>query len=101
MLRVFQLRKELGCMSQGTMSITSYLTKFRTLLAEIDNLNHMPKCTCVTRNCTCHNAQKIEKYEEMIKLSKFLMGLHDQYTAGRGQLLMMQPTITQAFSLLL
>lgn len=103
MPRVFQLRKELSAISQGNMTITSYFTKFRTLVAEIDNLNPMPKCICVTRTCLCQNAQKLEKYEDMIKLSQFLMRLTDQYTAIRGQLLMMQPipTITQAFSLLL
>lgn len=39
----------------------------------------------------------------MLKLSQFFMGLSDQYTSVRGQLLMMQPipTISQAFSLLL
>ncbi|XP_074327563.1 uncharacterized protein LOC141665454 [Apium graveolens] len=50
---------------------------------------------------TC--AKKLETYVDMIKLSQFLMGINDQYTSVRGQLLMMQlvPSISQAFSLLL
>ncbi|XP_074367095.1 uncharacterized protein LOC141707685 isoform X2 [Apium graveolens] len=104
MPRVFQLRKELGSMNQNNMAITTYFTKFRTVLVEIENLDPMPKCTCAVRTgCTCQNAQKLEKYEEMIKLSQFIMGLNDQYTTVRGQLLMMKliPSLTQTFSLLL
>ncbi|XP_074340197.1 uncharacterized protein LOC141677941 [Apium graveolens] len=101
--RIFQLRKELASMHQGNMPITSYFTKYRTLMAEIDCLSPIPKCVCVNSNCACENAQKLEKYEDMVKLSQFLMGLGDQYTAVRGQLLMMRPTPTlnHAFSLLL
>lgn len=100
--RVFQLRKELTSLQQGSLSVTPYFTKFRTLMAEIDNLSPLPKCICLTRNCACDNAQKLEKYENMLKLSQFLMGLNDLYTAVRGQLLMMQPipSLSQAFSLL-
>lgn len=90
-------------MNQGNMTITAYFTKFRTLIAEIDDLNPLPKCTYTTSSCTSQNAQKLDKYEDMIKLSKFLMGLSDQYTSIRGQLHLMQPvpTISQALSLLL
>lgn len=103
MPRIFQLRKELASISQGNMSVTSYFTKFKTLVAEIDNLAHIPKCVCATNACTCNNRHKLEQYEEMIKLSQFLMGLGDQFTAIRGQLLIMNPvpSLNQAFSLLL
>ncbi|XP_074375165.1 uncharacterized protein LOC141716901 [Apium graveolens] len=85
------------------MSIISYFTKYRTLMAEIDILSPIPKCVCVNSNCACGNTLKLEKYEDMVKLSQFLMGLGDQYTAVRGQLLMMRPTPTlnNVFSLLL
>lgn len=103
MPRVFQLRKEIASISLGSLSITAYFTKFCTLIAEIDTLNPIPRCTCLASNCTCANAQNLDKYEDMIKLSQFLMGLNEHYTDVRGQLLMMQPTPTnsQAFSLLL
>lgn len=67
--RIFQLRKELASMHQGNMSITSYFTKYMTLMAEIDTLCPIPKCVCITNNCTCENVMKLEKYEDMIKLS--------------------------------
>ncbi|XP_074330936.1 uncharacterized protein LOC141668129 [Apium graveolens] len=103
MPRVFHLRKELSSLTQGSMSITAYFTKFCTLLAEIDTLNPMPKCICASCNCACNNAKKLDNYANMLKLSQFLMGLSDEYTSVRGQLLMMQPmsSLSQVFSLLL
>ncbi|XP_074365665.1 uncharacterized protein LOC141706743 [Apium graveolens] len=103
MPRTFQFRKELSSLQQGNLSVTSYFTKFKTLVAEIDNLPPIPKCTCVTTNCSCQSAQKLNRYEEILKLSQFLMGLSDAFTAIRGQLLLMKPipSLNQAFSLLL
>ncbi|XP_074363351.1 uncharacterized protein LOC141703860 [Apium graveolens] len=103
MPRTFQLRKELSSLQQGNLSVTSYFTKFKTLVAEIDNLAPIPKCTCVTTNCSCQSAQKLNQYEEILKLSQFLMGLSDAFTAIRGHLLLMKPipSLNQAFSLLL
>lgn len=101
--RVFQLKKELMFLSQGTMSVTAYFTKFRTLNDEMDDLSPIPRCSCVTRTCTCEFAAKLEVYDQMHKLSQFLMGLADHFTAVRGQLLMMKPlpSLSQAYSLML
>ncbi|XP_074347404.1 uncharacterized protein LOC141686256 [Apium graveolens] len=46
MPRTFQFCKELSSLQQGNLSVTSYFTKFKTLVAEIDNLAPIPKCTC-------------------------------------------------------
>lgn len=103
MPRIFQLRKEIASISQGSLSITAYFTKFRTLFSEIDDLMPLARCSCASSNCACAHAQRLDKYEDMTKLSQFLMGLNELYTAVRGQLLLMQPvtSITQAYSLLL
>ncbi|XP_074350686.1 uncharacterized protein LOC141690015 [Apium graveolens] len=101
--RVFQLKKELVSLTQGTLSITAYFTKFRTLMDEIDDLSPLPKCICVNSNCCCAYVIKLDEYEQINKLSQFLMGLSDQFTTIRGQLLMMKPlpSLSQAYSLLL
>lgn len=81
------------------MSITAYFTRFRTLLDELENLSSIPRCTCTT--CNVH--QHLKTYEQSLKLSQFLMGLNDQYTVIRGQLLLMHPlpSLNQAYALLL
>ena len=81
----------------------TYFTEFRGLIDELDNLAPIPRCTCTNATCTCNNTQKLDKYEQMMKLSQFLMGLGDQYTNTRGQLLLMSPLpdLSQAYALLL
>lgn len=70
---------------------------------EIDNIAYIPKCVCSTVACTCNYNAKLQNYEQINKLSQFVMGLSDQYITIRGQLLMMipLPSLSQAYSLLL
>ncbi|XP_074352874.1 uncharacterized protein LOC141692029 [Apium graveolens] len=101
--RVFQLKKELMSLYQGSMSITAYFTKFRSLIDEMDDLSPVPRCTCLSTSCQYAFLIKLEEYEQVHKLSQFLMGLSDHLTDVRGQLLMMKPlpSLSQAYSLLL
>ncbi|XP_074347554.1 uncharacterized protein LOC141686415 [Apium graveolens] len=101
--RIFQLKKELTALTQGSMSITAYFTKLRTLTDELNALSPIPKCICPQNSCTCGVNGKLEAYEQLNNLSQFLMGMNDVFTSKRGQMLMMQPlpTLSQAYSLLL
>lgn len=99
--KLFNLKKELAYLSQGNMSISAYFTKFRTLNDELDELADVPRCNC--DKCTCDNNVKIEKYLNDVKLSQFLMGLSEQFTAVRSHLLLVTPTptLSAAYSVLL
>ncbi|XP_074377938.1 uncharacterized protein LOC141719457 [Apium graveolens] len=100
---IFQLKKDLTALKQGSMSITAYFTKMRTLTDELNALAPIPKCICVQNSCACGVSSKLETYEQINSLSQFLMGLNDGFTTIRGQMLMMKPlpTLSQAYSLLL
>lgn len=95
--RLFHLRKELASLTQGTNSINAYFTPFRGLSDELESMSSIPRCACAVSNAA------IDKYEELIKLSQFLMGLNDQYTTTRGQILLINPLpdITRAYAMLL
>lgn len=71
------------------------------MIDELDNLSSLPCCVCAT--CTCDISQKIDSYEQEVKLSQFLMGLSDTYTGIRGQILLMTPlpTLNQVYSMML
>lgn len=101
--RLFQLRKELSSLIQGSKSIIAYCTEFHGLMDELGNLSPIPKCIYTNCNCNCSNSKKLDKYEQMIKLSQFLMELNDQYVNTRGQILLMQPLsdLSHAYSMLL
>ncbi|XP_074337191.1 uncharacterized protein LOC141674381 [Apium graveolens] len=101
--RLFNLRKDLASLTQGTKSITAYFTQFRGLIDELQNLAPIPKCVCVTSNCACSVTVKLEQYERQIHLSQFLMGLNDTFTSTRGHILLMMPltVLSQAYAMLL
>lgn len=101
--RIFQLKKDLTALNQGTMSITAYFTKIRTLTDELNALAPLPKCICVSNTCSCGVSAKLEAYEQINSLSQFLMGLNDVFTSIRGQILLMKPlpTLSQAYFMLL
>lgn len=100
---LFQLRKDIASLSQGTKPITAYFTLFRGLLDELNSLSPRPRCICVNCNCTCNNSQKLDANKQYIKLSQFLMGLSEQFTTTHGQILLKNPLpdITHAYSMLL
>lgn len=101
--RLFNQRKDLASLIQGTKSITAYFTQYRGLMDELENLSPIPKCVCVNSNCACQLSAKLNQYEQRIKLSQFLMGLNDQFTTTRCHILLMQPLpdLSHAYSMLL
>ena len=98
--RLFQVQKDVSCLSQGDLDIASYYTKAKQLWDESHAVSGIPLCTCT--KCECEVNNRLHKYTEERKLIQFLMGLNSSYTAIRGNILMMVPfpTISQAYSLL-
>lgn len=101
MPKLFNLRKEITQLNQGSMSIASYFTKYKSLTDELECLSARPVCTC--DKCTCEINLKLRKYEQKQMLTQFLIGLGDHFTAIRGQILMMKPipTLSQCYFMLL
>ena len=98
--RLFQVQKDVSCLSQGNMDIAGYYTKARQLWDESSAVSGMPMCTCA--KCECGINGKLHNYTEEQRLIQFLMGLNQSYTAVRGNILMMShfPSMSQAYSLL-
>ncbi|XP_074376786.1 uncharacterized protein LOC141718302 [Apium graveolens] len=99
--KLFNLIKELSYLSQGNLSISAYFTKFRSLHNELEALSSIPHCDC--GKCSCNVNAKLDNFSKSTKLSQFLMGLGEQYTAIRGHLLLMTPVpnLSVAYSLLM
>nr|XP_017233154.1 PREDICTED: uncharacterized protein LOC108207203 [Daucus carota subsp. sativus] len=53
--RLFNLRKDIAYLSQGSLSISAYFIKFRSLNDELDELSSIPRCAS-----TCENNSKID-----------------------------------------
>ncbi|XP_070050093.1 uncharacterized protein [Nicotiana tomentosiformis] len=78
--RVFELKKELAHISQGSLDITSYFNKIKQLWDEIASYKVIV--------CTC-GGKAVEDEEQ--KVYQFLMGLNDTYMQTRSTILMMKP----------
>lgn len=99
--KFFNIRKDIAHLTQRTLSISTYFTKFRTLHDELECLVTKPHCTC--NLCTCTINAKLTDMDPTIQLTQFLVGLNDTFTIVRGQILMLKPlpTLSQSYDILL
>lgn len=95
--RIFQLRRELANHTQAQSSVSSYFTKLKTLWEEQSNFR--PICSC--GKCTCGGVRALNAYYQMEYIMTFLMGLNDNFSQVRGQILLLYPLppINKVFSL--
>lgn len=98
--RVYQVLKDLHTLEQGDKSVELYYHKLKNMWDEYVALEPVFSCTIV--NCKCESHKVQDDREQRKRLLQFLMGLHDSYSAARGQILMMTPlpSLPQAFSLI-
>ncbi|XP_068322553.1 uncharacterized protein [Pyrus communis] len=95
-VQLFHLENEIHDCEQGTMTVSSYFTKLKSLWDERDVLCSIPACSCETK-------KEIACYVETQKTMKFLMGLNDSYATVRSNTLLLEPlpTVNKAYSLVL
>lgn len=88
-------------MTQGSLSVSAYFTRFRTIHDELECLTIKPRCTC--NLCTCSVNTKLSELDQSVQLTQFPMGLSESFTAIRGQILMMKPlpTLSQCYAMIL
>ena len=49
--RLFQVQKEVSCLSQGDLDIAGYYTKAKQLWDESQAVSDIPRCTCTKCEC--------------------------------------------------
>ncbi|KAL6347334.1 hypothetical protein AAG906_016787 [Vitis piasezkii] len=102
--RVFSLEKSLSSISQNSKSITEYFSEFKALWDEYISYRPIPSCRCGNLNrCSCNILKDLTDRQQSDYVMKFLVGLHDSYSAIRSQLLLQSPlpSMSRVFSLLL
>ncbi|KAL5819423.1 hypothetical protein ACOSQ4_023265 [Xanthoceras sorbifolium] len=89
---IYQIQKSLATLSQGTMTISVYFTKLKSLWDELDTYRPISACN--------HMKAHIEQREED-QMMQFLMGLNNTYNVVRSNILMITPlpNVRQAYSL--
>ena len=84
--RIFQLRREFINLSQDQQSIGVYFTRLKAIHQDLCDFK--PDFTCP---CTCGGKAKLSEFAESEYVMQFLMGLNENYTHARGQVLLMEP----------
>ncbi|BFG29707.1 hypothetical protein CerSpe_159810 [Prunus speciosa] len=84
--RIFQIERDIACLSQAQMTVAAYYTKLKGLWDELGSYND------TVYSCGADHKRR--------QLMQFLMGLNESYKAIRGQILLMNllPDVCQAYS---
>ncbi|XP_060217054.1 uncharacterized protein LOC132644475 [Lycium barbarum] len=93
--RVFELKKVLAHISQGSLDIASYFTKIKQLWVELASISVHSE-----NRCNCIGGAKSEEEQ---KVYQFLMGLNEVYVQVRSNILMIKslPSMDTTYSILL
>nr|XP_016513378.1 PREDICTED: uncharacterized protein LOC107830364 [Nicotiana tabacum] len=94
--RFYLLWIQIGSLKQGTDSVTSYYTKMKDLWDEIDLLVPGP-------GCDCEETRPFIKQFKNLRLLQFLVGLNENYSQVRSEILLKTPvlTVNQAYALII
>ncbi|XP_075636871.1 uncharacterized protein LOC142609131 [Castanea sativa] len=98
--RLFELGKEISHLAQGSLSVSSYFTKFKTLWNEYANYQPFTVYTCA---CTCGSKSSQLDAQHKEHVFRFLMGLNDSYGHIISQILLIEPlpSLSKVCSLIL
>ncbi|XP_060965603.1 uncharacterized protein LOC133034521 [Cannabis sativa] len=91
--RIYDAKKTMQNLVQGSSSVTSYFTRLKSLWDQIRELRPQPVCNC--------GAMKvILEQQEEDRLLEFLVGLNDSFSNVRSQILMRDPlpTVNKAYA---
>jgi hypothetical protein len=102
--RVFSLEKSLSSISQNSKTVTDYFSEFKALWDEYISFRPIPNCKCGNLDsCSCNILKHLTDRQQSDYVMKFLVGLHDSFSAVRSQLLLQTPLLSmgKVFSLLL
>lgn len=94
--RIHFLHKEIHSMSQGTLTVSNYFSRFRECWDEFDAIMPCP-------SCNCPESRNYIQHFDYQRLFQFLTGLNESYAPNRSQILMMTPTpsINQVYSMVI
>ncbi|KAK9684766.1 hypothetical protein RND81_10G230700 [Saponaria officinalis] len=102
-VEIYQLKKDLGDITQQNDSLVEYFSKLKRTWENIDSIYPLPLCSCgAIELCTCKLLKRIVDRESQSRLLQFLMGLNNMYDSVRSNVLTMEPLppLNKAFALL-
>lgn len=92
----YSLTQQIWSLQQGTLSLSEYYTKLKTLWDDLDGAD----CAMTCRNCSCCRTMNTKL--EHSRIIKFLAGLNDSYATIRSNIIMKKivPPLGEIYNLL-
>ncbi|XP_071712853.1 uncharacterized protein [Rutidosis leptorrhynchoides] len=85
---IFNLHQQINTLKQNDSTLYEYYHKLNTLWKQYDAMVSSPDCTCGAVACSCEAGTSHKEHKKMMKLMQFLMGLSDEYTTVRSNILL-------------
>lgn len=82
----YQLEQAIYTLKQGSLDLSTYYTKKKTLWEQLVNTKSNN-----AKNCNCDQVKELLEDAETSRVIHFLMGLNDSFENVRGQILNMKP----------
>lgn len=95
--RIYQLEQEILNLRQGSMELSTYYTKMKTLWQCLASTKSQKICTC-----SCGKVEELLEDAETSRIIQFLMGLNDSYANIRGQMINKKhrPSLSSIYNML-
>ncbi|XP_019168540.1 PREDICTED: uncharacterized protein LOC109164466 [Ipomoea nil] len=87
--RISILQNEIYNLKQGSLTVSEYYTRCRTMWEEMNAMRPLPAYLCT--GCACNLADKIRKERDIDQVIRFLQGLNDDYNALKSNVLILDP----------
>ncbi|XP_022030790.1 uncharacterized protein LOC110931715 [Helianthus annuus] len=87
--RAYELKQLLSMTKQDGSSVSAYYTRLRVIWDEIGSVFHVARCSC--SECKCGVGKTAGEQRDKEKLYEFLLGLDNDYSTIRTQILAMKP----------
>ncbi|XP_024013337.1 uncharacterized protein LOC112087621 [Eutrema salsugineum] len=95
--RKYQLEQAVMTLKQGSLDLSAYYTKKKTLWEQLSNTRNR-----IVKKCDCDQVKELLEEAETSRVIQFLMGLNDNFNNIRGQILNMKPrpSLTEIYNML-
>ncbi|XP_024969741.1 uncharacterized protein LOC112509104 [Cynara cardunculus var. scolymus] len=90
--RAYELKQKIATTRQDGTSVSMYYTRLRALWDESQSIQSFPRCSC--NKCTCELDKKIMEHLEKERLYEFLLGLDNEFSVIKTQILATKPIPT-------
>ncbi|KAF3607293.1 hypothetical protein DY000_02046057 [Brassica cretica] len=97
--KIYQLRQRIPTLRQGGDSVPRYFANMRIAWMELWEYDPLPECAC--GGCRCEIKKRAEEAREKEERYAFLMGLNEELSLVRTQIMIMDPppSLKEAYSL--